>query len=353
MEAPVDSPSPLRLLLVDDASAARRELFLALESVRDVEVVGTASNVSSALTRVEQLAPDVIVTRRVLPAPDSSLLLALRQAGHTAAVVVFDAGLDPGAPATLDALLSGAAACVARPAGGPALAEAVRDKLLPAVRRSLATAQAPVAVHRVPPAPAAPPREAPPEVVAVAASTGGPDALAVVLGGLPSDFAVPLLIVQHMPSGFTTSLAERLSTLSRRRVAEARDGAPIDEADVWIAPGGLHLRAGRRADQRIVVRLASDAPVNSCRPSADVLFRSVADIFGARSLGVVLTGMGQDGLEGSRALCAAGARVLAQDQATSVVWSMPRFVAEARLADAVLPLADLSAEIVRRCRRRV
>lgn len=248
---------------------------------------------------------------------------------------------------------------MSRPSDPAALQTAVAEKLLPALRKLRRAAVPPVVPRESPHIAVESPfsrqpskdrNQERPAVVAIATSTGGPDALAVVLGGLPVDFAVPVVIVQHMPSGFTNTLAERLSTLTRRRVREAFDGARLDEAEIWIAPGGQHLLIVGRSPTYLL-RLSQAPPENSCRPSADVLFRSVAAVFGPRSLGVVLTGMGQDGLAGCQALRAVGSRVIAQDQATSVVWSMPRAVAEAELADAILPLSDIAFEIARRCRK--
>jgi two-component system chemotaxis response regulator CheB len=186
-------------------------------------------------------------------------------------------------------------------------------------------------------------------VVAVGASTGGPNALAELFAAFPPDWSIPLLIVQHMPPDFTARLAERLTEKSRLRVREGAAGEPVSAAQAWVAPGGRHLVVRRDAG---AVRLAlnQDAPENSCRPSVDVLFRSVAEVYGPAVLAVVLTGMGQDGLRGCERVRAAGGQVIVQDQASSVVWSMPGAVAGAGLADQVLPLGQLAPEILRRAR---
>lgn len=185
------------------------------------------------------------------------------------------------------------------------------------------------------------------DVVVIGASAGGPAALRDLLGALPAGFPVPILIALHMPEAFTGPLAERLGQAGPLPVREARDGDRVEGAGVWVAPGGRHLRVrGGPEGPRLTVDL--EPPVNSCRPSADVLFRSAADVYGGRTLAVVLTGMGQDGLAGCRELRAAGAKVLVQDRATSVVWGMPGAVAQAGLADAEVPLRDLGAEIARR-----
>ncbi|HXE57027.1 MAG TPA: CheB methylesterase domain-containing protein, partial [Gemmatimonadales bacterium] len=211
----------------------------------------------------------------------------------------------------------------------------------------------PAAPRPAPPCPATPaparpgPQDARVEVVCVGVSTGGPNALAALLPALPADFPVPVLIVQHMPPLFTKLLADRLSTQSRIPVREASGGEPLTPGTAWLAPGDRHLVVVPDTDGPRL-RLTLDPPENSCRPAVDVLFRSVAAVFGGRALGVILTGMGQDGLRGSEEIRRAGGRILAQDQATSVVWGMPGFVASAGLADRVLPLDQIAPEIVRR-----
>jgi two-component system chemotaxis response regulator CheB len=189
----------------------------------------------------------------------------------------------------------------------------------------------------------------PVEVLAIGASTGGPNALGVLLKELPANLPVPIVIVQHMPPLFTKMLAERLTATTPIPVDEAAYGQPLVAGRAYLAPGDQHLIVQRQGVQ-VVALLNRDPPENSCRPAVDVLFRSVAAVYGGAVLGVILTGMGQDGLLGCQALRGAGAQILAQDEASSVVWGMPGFVARAGLADAVRPLADLPAEILRRVR---
>jgi two-component system chemotaxis response regulator CheB len=181
-------------------------------------------------------------------------------------------------------------------------------------------------------------------VVAIGASTGGPNALATVLSGLPARLAVPVLIVQHMPAVFTAMLAERLDKTCPLRVREAHDGAVVEAGDVWIAPGDFHMTVIQR-DGQVVLKTSQAAAENSCRPSVDVLFRSVVDVYGERTLGVILTGMGKDGFAGCRRISQAGGYVVAQDEESSVVWGMPRVVAEAGVANRVRPLSRIAADI--------
>jgi two-component system chemotaxis response regulator CheB len=170
-----------------------------------------------------------------------------------------------------------------------------------------------------------------------------------VFRAFPADWPVPILIVQHMPPQFTAQLAERLSEQSQLRVREAAAGDAVSAAHAWVAPGDYHLLV-RREGTSVRLVLNQEAPVHSCRPAVDVLFRSAAEVYGAGLLAVVLTGMGQDGRAGCERVRAAGGQVVVQDQASSVVGSMPGAVAEAGLADQVLPLKDIGHEIVRRVR---
>jgi two-component system chemotaxis response regulator CheB len=188
------------------------------------------------------------------------------------------------------------------------------------------------------------------EVVVIGASTGGPNALAELLPCFPHDWSVPTVVVQHMPPDFTARLAERLAEKSRLRVREGAAGEPVGAAQAWVAPGDHHLLV-RREGEAVRLALNREPPVNSCRPSVDVLFRSAAEVHGPGVLAVVLTGMGHDGLRGCECVRAAGGQVLVQDEASSVVWSMPGAVAQAGLADQVLPLGKLGPEVVRRARR--
>ncbi len=181
-------------------------------------------------------------------------------------------------------------------------------------------------------------------VLAVAASTGGPVALAELFGALPSRLDVPVVVTQHMPAAFTRRLAERLAAAHGRPCAEARDGEPLRAGHVYVAPGDHHLTVDRGAwDVR--VRLTREAPVQHCRPAADPMFASVAAAYGPGALAVVLTGMGHDGRDGCAAVVGAGGRVLVQDEATSVVWGMPGAVAQAGLATAVLSVPQIAAYV--------
>ncbi|ADW68139.1 CheB methylesterase domain-containing protein [Granulicella tundricola] len=185
------------------------------------------------------------------------------------------------------------------------------------------------------------------EIVVIGVSTGGPSALEVMLPGLPKDFPAPVLVVQHMPRLFTGSLAERLDRLCPLRVREASGGVEVKAGTIWITPGDAHMEIARGFNG-LTVSLHQQAMLNSCRSSVDYLFRSAAEVVGAGTVAVVMTGMGADGLEGARAVRHAGGRVLVQDEASSAVWGMPGRVMQAGLAEAALGLDELAAGLMKR-----
>ena len=348
-----------RVLVVDDAIVFRRLLSEAIDSDPALEVVGTAANGRIALTRMTQVQPDLVILDVEMPEMDGlATLKELRKTYPKLPVIMFSALTERGASATLDALALGATDYFTKPAsagGLDASLEVIREQLIPAIKAlspiarvsaAPATRAGTPAKGLVPPAARAVTR---PRIVAIATSTGGPNALTELFAQLPADFPVPVVLVQHMPPMFTRLLAERLTAQSPIRVQEGHAGAVLQPGQAWIAPGNYHMSVNRNGTQvRIVVN--QDPPENSCRPAADVLLRSVAQVFGAATLAVILTGMGQDSLRGCEAIRAAGGQVLAQDEATSVVWGMPGCVARAGLADAVLPLPMIGAEMVRRVR---
>jgi two-component system chemotaxis response regulator CheB len=335
----------IRVLVADDAVVFRRMVADELAADPAIEVVGTAANGRIALAKLAQLTPDLVVLDVEMPELDGlATLKEIRKTHPRLPVVMFSALTERGAEATLDALALGATDYFPKPAGG--LTESlrvIREELVPEIK-ALCGKPAPTALPTAPVV-AAPAGRV--DVVAVAASTGGPNALADLFAALPADFPVPVVIVQHMPPVFTRLLAERLSARHPLRVEEGRPGGALRPGHAWIAPGGHHMIVARdAAGDRVLT--TQEPPENSCRPAADVLFRSVARAYGPSALAVVLTGMGQDGLRGCEAIRAAGGRVVVQDETTSVVWGMPGFVARAGLADRVLPIGQIAPEIVRR-----
>jgi two-component system chemotaxis response regulator CheB len=339
----------IRVLVVDDAVVIRRLVADELAADPAIEVVGVAANGKIALAKLPQVSPDLVILDVEMPELDGlATLKELRKTHPKLPVIMFSALTERGAAATLDALALGATDYFAKPAGGLADSlRVIREELIPEIKALCGRTSAPVAV--TPATPPGGPAAGRVDVVAIATSTGGPNALADLFAGLPADLPVPVVLVQHMPPMFTRLLAERLSAQSALRVEEGRPGGALRPGHAWVAPGDHHMVVVREGTE-IRVQLHQEPPENSCRPAADVLFRSVARSFGPNVLAVVLTGMGQDGLRGCEAVRAAGGQVIAQDEATSVVWGMPGFVVRAGLADRVLPLAMIAPEVVRRVR---
>lgn len=341
----------VRVLIVDDAAVVRRLVAVALQSDPDLEVVGTAADGRIALARLAELQPDVMLLDLEMPVMSGlETLAALRKTHPRLPVIMFSRFTQKGVEATVHALTLGADDYVPKPGDGLDVGRCIEELLIPKIKL-LAQRRRPPAgscSHSAANAPAAPAqRKGPVQIVVIGTSTGGPNALAELLPALPADWQVPIGIVQHMPPDFTARLAERLSEKSRLRVREAAAGEPISASQAWVARGDYHLTV-RPEGKGVRLALHQGPPVNGCRPAVDVLFRSAAEVYGPGVLAVVLTGMGQDGLRGCEQVKAAGGQILVQDEASSVVWSMPGAVAGAGLADRVLPLQHLGHEI-RRC----
>ena len=365
---PAPAAKPIDVLVVDDAVVVRRMIGEVLGTDPALRVIGTAADGKIALQKLQQLKPDLVTLDFEMPEMDGiETLRAIRKIHPKLPVIMFSTLTERGAVQTLDALAAGASDYVTKPAnvGSVTIAQQrIREELIPKIKALCGGAHPRTAtpVTRTPSVPrpfgtAAPttaiPAPAPgirktPEALVIGISTGGPNALADMLPRLPRELPVPVLIVQHMPPMFTRMLAERLDSKCPLHVVEATAGMVVQPGTVYIAPGDYHMTVERRGTQ-VVTALSQGPMENSCRPAVDVLFRSAAAVYGERLLGAVLTGMGQDGLRGSEEIRRHHGHVLAQDQASSVVWGMPGFVANAGLADAVVPLSEMASEIVRRC----
>jgi len=361
--------APLRVMVVDDAVLYRRIVADVLAGCEGIEVVGTAVNGRMALERLSTVPAECLVLDLNMPEMDGlAVLHEIRRRRLDVGAIMLSALTSEGAAETLAALEAGAFDFVLKPSGSnlqanrEVLQSELRSKLeayrrrrsIQRLLRQRAAGQTPAATPPSTlaalgpggrPAPRPGSRCEPVEVVAVGISTGGPPALAEMLPRLPGELRVPVLIVQHMPPVFTRSLADALDRRCTLSVREAGDGQPIGPGEVWIAPGGRQMRVARSGD-RVVLQITDDPPENNCRPSVDYLFRSVAEVYGARALGVIMTGMGSDGTAGCRALKQRGAWVVAQDAASCVVYGMPRGPIESGLADVVAPLPRLADEIV-------
>jgi two-component system chemotaxis response regulator CheB len=365
------------VLGIDDSALARKVLKDTLASDPECVTVGVVGSTGLALARSSADAVDVVVLDLFLVEEDwRQALTRLREALPRARVLALAPDNDDGRSAIAQAVELGASEGVLRPRSDAEFsmsASAFGERLLVRIRALAGAPPRSAGARTNPPAPAAPlssrsataiqPRPAlvpvsnrrgpkPStriDVVAIGVSTGGPNALTEVLPGIPKDFPVPVVIVQHMPPGFTLNLAQNLNGKSKIEVREGVEGDLVQPGLALIAPGDFHMVLQRKGTA-VGVSMNRGAPENFCRPAVDVLFRSVVDVYGGNSLCVVLTGMGQDGMLGATAIGAAGGTVLAQDEATSVVWGMPGAVARAGLADDILPLARIAGEIDRRVR---
>ena len=369
----------IRVLVVDDSSTVRRIMLNALAGEPSVKVVATACDGVDAVEQVKSNEVDVVITDLEMPRMDGiGLISALGQSHKDLPVIVMSKAAST-SRATVAALAAGAVDFVTKPGGdgdnGRMSAESLRDLLVPKIKLHAARRAKTGAIASKPlerptktgerPATITASRHVPAgngqlrprnkqqriDAVGIAISTGGPHALARFVADLPADLGVPVLVVQHMPPTFTQLLAERLDTACPLPVREAQGGEVLTgRGELWIAPGGKHLIAQRQG-ARVGLALNDGPSEQSCKPAADVLLRSMAQVWGQNVLCLVMTGMGADGTAGSRAIVDAGGAVMAQDEATSVVWGMPGSVVRAGLVDQVLPLEALARELTSRVRQ--
>ncbi|HLZ26785.1 MAG TPA: chemotaxis response regulator protein-glutamate methylesterase [Chloroflexota bacterium] len=351
---------PIRVLVVDDSAFMRRIISEAITAEPDMEVAGQAINGLDALLKVEQTQPDVVTLDVEMPEMDGLAALRHLMARYPRPVIMLSSLTQAGAVTTIRALTIGAVDFVAKPSGSISLDfHRVRDELIQKIRtaaraRIHAPIVRPAAVAPPEPAAAAAPCVPSPRrpaashgtaafdsLVAIGTSTGGPRALSTVVPGLVDDGRTAYLIVQHMPAGFTRSLAERLDSTSSLHVREAEQGDHLVAGTVLVAPGDFHLQLSAHG----TVQLFQGPRVHGVRPSVDVMLESVAQHYGARVVCAILTGMGVDGADGAIAVRAKGGFVIAEDEATCVVWGMPRAVAERGAANRIVPLENVSTAI--------
>lgn len=360
----------IRVLIADDSVLFRRVMADVLGALPDVEVVGSVSNGKAAMQRLRETPIDLLTLDMEMPEMDGLAVLdALREQKIRTEVIVVSALTHKGGRLTLRALEKGAFDFITKPdtAGAAESKEAIQRELAPRLRalshrlaiRGILRSK-PVAQEKAPAPPPSPPKNlgevaermnrlstlSTPEMVLIGVSTGGPNALAKLLPEIPGNIGVPLLIVQHMPPVFTQSLAESLAAKCAIGVQEASDGILVEPNKAYIAPGGKQMRLAVGPDGRKTLQITDDPPENNCKPAVDYLFRSVAHHFPGRAMAVILTGMGSDGTLGLRLLKRHGCVAIAQDEASCVVYGMPKAAVDAGVVDVVLPLESIAARIV-------
>ncbi len=368
---------PIRVMVVDDAVVARSLMTRWIEAEPDMKVASSLRTGRQAVEQIERNDTDVVLLDIDMPELDGIAALPLLLKKKRDLVVIMVSTLTRrSAEISLRALSLGAADYIPKPetAGETANSATFRRELIEKIRtlgrgrlpsRELAPASAAGTAALRGPLPASWAREiglqqaetpplklrpfalALPRALVIGSSTGGPQALTALIERLPAAIdRSPVLITQHMPPTFTTVLAEHLSRIGGRGAREAEHGEMVLAGGIYVAPGGRHMRVARGPDG-VKIAIGDDPPVNFCRPSVDPLFSSAAQVWGSSTLAVVLTGMGSDGAHGAADIVAAGGSVIAQDEATSVVWGMPRAVAQAGLCSAILPLDQIAAKIIR------
>jgi two-component system chemotaxis response regulator CheB len=346
-------------MLVDDSAVLRGALARILESDPLIKIVASASNGEMAIKAAETKHPHIVVLDIEMPVMDGlTALPKILQASPKSKVIMFSSLTEKGATVSLKAFALGAVECIVKPSSGQSVAEgsdfqknmiALFKNLTPdhvriapessEIPSKISAAPAPKAatIFTLRSDPAA--YKGKPAIVAIGSSTGGPNALFSVLTHF-KNFDVPIVITQHMPATFTKILADHIQQKTGVEAHEGADGMAVEKGKIYVAPGGFHMEIVRQ-DAGLRVRLNNGPPENFCKPSVDPMFRSVIDLFGNKVLGLILTGMGNDGIGGGKILIEKGGRMIAQDEATSVVWGMPGAVAKAGLCSAVLPLEEI------------
>ncbi len=351
-----------RVLVVDDSYLYQQLFSNAIDAADGLEVVGIAANGKIALEKIHQLVPDLVLLDILMPEMDGiQTLMAIRKDWPSVRAIMVSSLTSEGSEAALDALALGACEYANKPDtanGIESIKSELKIDLVPKVLALCGVEDS--AFNRLKTVArnkgqqldllrqntsSACGQGGNIDIVAIGISTGGPDALSKILSNLPADIGVPIVIVQHMPPQFTSKLAKRLNSVSALEVVEATANDKLLAGKVFIAPGDYHMVL-TQSDDDVVIELNQEALENSCRPSVDPLFRSIPKIYGKKCLGVILTGMGGDGLFGCEVLVKAGCPVIVQDKETSIVWGMPKLVLEAGLAQRVVPIEHMANEIV-------
>jgi two-component system, chemotaxis family, protein-glutamate methylesterase/glutaminase len=338
--------APARVLIVDDSVVARSVIGRMIEGTRNFVVAGAVSDAQAALAYLARHEVEIILLDIEMPGIDGLTALPdLLAAGKGAKVLIVSSSAEEGAAATVQALALGAADTLVKPgigAFGGRFADVLEERLS---RLMDAPAETAAAMPQLP----APVVSDDFDIVAIGASTGGIHALSQLLRAIPASFQLPILVTQHLPPSFMSFFAAQLAVLGSRPCEVAVDCMRIRPGRIIVAPGTAHMRVVRMSEGA-AIRLTDEKVSSGCMPSVDPMFESIAEVFGSRALGIVLSGMGRDGSEGARDLVAAGARILVQDRASSVVWGMPGSVANAGCASAVLPPDEIGRIVASRRR---
>jgi two-component system chemotaxis response regulator CheB len=346
-------PAPIRVMVVDDSAIVRGLITRTLKTEPRIEVTASCSNGEMAVTQAARKALDVIILDIEMPVMDGlTALPKLLEVNPHARIIMASTLTQRNAGISLKALALGATDYIAKPTTDRLNASQEFHRELIQKVFALGQSKKPAQLADASPRPAERPQLPQlrggvmrrPRIIAIGSSTGGPQALLALLGALPPEVNCPIVIAQHMPATFTTVLAQHIGRASGRPSAEAAHGMEIRPGHIYLAPGDYHFQLVREGTV-CVARLSQTAPENFCRPSVDPLFRSVAQVFGAESCAVMLTGMGSDGCGGAKIMAAAGAPIIAQDEATSVVWGMPGAVAHAGICSAILPLPHIASHL--------
>jgi two-component system chemotaxis response regulator CheB len=363
----------LRVMIVDDSIAFRRMLASVINSLPGVVVVGNVSNGKQALEKFSEIEPDIVILEVGMPISNGiETLHGLREKNPSCAVIMVSAFSRSSVKTTLAALEAGAIDFITKAPGIDVddSMDTIKRQIEPIIA-ALQTRQKIVSifskkdtdgasdvkgVSKVGLYPSRMPEMAPtdenPEIVAIGASTGGPTALGQIIPQLPKDFSPPVVIVQHMPPTFTVQLAETLNKKSAITVVEARDRQTVEESTVYIAPGAKQMKIEWDVTRACkIIRTVDDPPVNNCKPSASYLFDSVAQVYKKNAIGVILTGMGNDGVSGLREMKRHGAKIIAQNESTSTIFGMPMEAINAGVVDVVVPLQRIAEEIEKLCKK--
>ncbi|UZN22986.1 chemotaxis-specific protein-glutamate methyltransferase CheB [bacterium 3DAC] len=345
---------PIRVLVVDDSLLIRRFVKDILSRDPEFEIVGEAADGVEAVEKIMELSPDVVILDLEMPKKNGIEVIREVMAKKPTRILVFSSHTKEGAEITTTALTSGAIDFVFKPSWShiasniSEFSKMFIEKVKLVARSKIPTPKAEIAETQPSSTSISRPtlRKEKLGIVAIASSTGGPRALTAVVPKLPEDMPVPVVIVQHMPAGFTKSLAERLNKLSKLTVKEGEDGEPVKAGYVYIAPGGIHMRvSGGR------IELFDGPQVKGVKPAADVLFDSVGREYKKQTLGVILTGIGDDGTDGARVIKQFGGKIFAESEETALIYGMPKAVVKAGLADKVVPLHQMADEIVKEVRK--